>query len=150
MAFMNVTVSGITEVNFNPDGKHPFFYNETPYAWIWNKSSSTIYASDLASCVPGEDGTAQIGAGEMVLMIVSARNKLYFNGDGDITISTDDVSECPWSGGSGSGGGGSSGGDYPPLTNKPKINGFTLVGDKSFDDLGLKAITRTQIDALFN
>ena len=30
------------------------------------------------------------------------------------------------------------GGDYPPLTNKPKINGVTLVGNKLDSDLYLQ------------
>jgi hypothetical protein len=39
--------------------------------------------------------------------------------------------------GSSGGGGGGGTSDYTDLTNKPKINGVTLVGDKSTADLGI-------------
>ena len=44
-------------------------------------------------------------------------------------------------------GGLSSGGtkDYNHLSNKPKVNGVELVGDKSFPDLGMRRITGGEI-----
>lgn len=36
--------------------------------------------------------------------------------------------------------------DYEELTNKPSINGVTLIDDKSFEDLGMSAITPQEID----
>ena len=51
----------------------------------------------------------------------------------------------------GGGGGGTS--DYNALNNRPKINGTTLSGDKSADDLDLMAegdaLTNDQMSALF-
>lgn len=38
--------------------------------------------------------------------------------------------------------------DYNDLTNKPQINEVTLSGNKSFDDLGLRAITNLELDEL--
>lgn len=37
---------------------------------------------------------------------------------------------------------------YPALTDKPKIEGVTLLGDKSFEQLGLSAVTLQEIDNL--
>ena len=39
---------------------------------------------------------------------------------------------------------------YNDLTDKPQINGNTLVGNKSFADLGLIAIVDAEIDAILN
>ena len=50
-----------------------------------------------------------------------------------------------WSGGGG-GGGGSGTDDYEQLLNKPSIEGVTLVGNKSFEDLGLIALTNVEIN----
>ena len=36
--------------------------------------------------------------------------------------------------------------DYEKLLNKPKIEGVLLLGDKSFEELGLRAITPQEID----
>ena len=49
-------------------------------------------------------------------------------------------------GGGGSGGGGTS--DYTELSNKPQIEGITLEGNNTFEDLGLEALTNLQIEAL--
>ena len=49
------------------------------------------------------------------------------------------------------GGGGGGGTDnYNALSNKPKINGNTLQGDKTLAELGYKTITDAQIEALFD
>lgn len=39
--------------------------------------------------------------------------------------------------------------NYTDLTNKPQINDVTLVGNKSFSDLGLIPISDEEIEALF-
>lgn len=38
--------------------------------------------------------------------------------------------------------------DYELLINKPLINSVTLQGDKSFEDLGLEAITNMELENL--
>lgn len=47
-----------------------------------------------------------------------------------------------------SGGGGGGTNNYNALINRPKINGHTLEGDKSFEDLGLESLTSEQIQTL--
>lgn len=44
-----------------------------------------------------------------------------------------------------SGGGGHTSNDYRTLENKPKLNGVTLVDDKSFDDIALHTITTQEL-----
>lgn len=38
--------------------------------------------------------------------------------------------------------------NYPDLQNKPKINNVDLVGDKSFDELGLKGLTNSELEKI--
>ena len=40
--------------------------------------------------------------------------------------------------------------DYNLVTNKPKLNGETLVGNKSLSDVGVKRLTNSQINDIFN
>lgn len=40
-------------------------------------------------------------------------------------------------------------GDYEALHNKPKINTVTLIGDKSFEELGLERITNAELNEMF-
>lgn len=50
--------------------------------------------------------------------------------------------------GSGSGGGGSGGTtNYNDLTNKPQIEGVTLTGNKTYEDLNLERLTNSDIEA---
>lgn len=46
--------------------------------------------------------------------------------------------------------GGGGGNNYNTLTNKPLINGVTLLGDKSFEELGVDTMTNQDILDLFN
>lgn len=40
--------------------------------------------------------------------------------------------------------------DYEKLHNKPKINGVELVGNQSFDDLGMSELTALDVYNIFN
>lgn len=40
--------------------------------------------------------------------------------------------------------------DYNYLKNKPAINGETLIGDKSFEDLGDNVLTNIEIKEIFD
>lgn len=50
--------------------------------------------------------------------------------------------------GGGSGGGGGGVTNYPALTNKPQIEGVTLVGDLTFEDLTLRGLSNIEIEDL--
>ena len=41
-------------------------------------------------------------------------------------------------------------GDYNDLVNKPSINEVELVGDKTFEDLGDRTLTNTEIKRIFD
>lgn len=41
-------------------------------------------------------------------------------------------------------------GDYEKLSNKPRIEGNTLIGDQTFVELGLGLITPQEIDDMFD
>lgn len=38
--------------------------------------------------------------------------------------------------------------DYEKLKNKPHLNGVELVGDKSFEDVGLVALSNSELEKL--
>lgn len=40
--------------------------------------------------------------------------------------------------------------DYEQLDNKPQIEGVTLIGDKSFEELNLQKVTNAEIEVLFS
>ena len=40
--------------------------------------------------------------------------------------------------------------DYKELRNLPKINGVTLLGDRSFEDLGEESLSNLEIATIFN
>lgn len=64
-----------------------------------------------------------------------------------------DAEQGKWVNGIGGGGGGGGTSDYTDLSNKPKINGVTLAGNKSLSDLGIveaTALTNAQIDTIMN
>lgn len=50
-------------------------------------------------------------------------------------------------GGTGGGGGGAS--DYSQIGNKPSINGRTLNGDMSLEDIGIGTMGESEIDEIF-
>lgn len=50
----------------------------------------------------------------------------------------------------GGGGGGTGGGSYNSLTNKPSINGVTLTGQLSLEQLGIEEISNLQIEEIIN
>jgi hypothetical protein len=39
--------------------------------------------------------------------------------------------------------------DYEALDNKPQIEGVTLIGDKTFEDLNLQKVSNAEIEELF-
>lgn len=96
MTIKNVTVSGITEVNFDPEGKLPYFYASNKFVWIKNKSDAAVYVSLDENCVADADGTAQIGAGEAGMIVLSPENKIYVSGTGKAEIRTSDIPDCPF------------------------------------------------------
>lgn len=38
--------------------------------------------------------------------------------------------------------------DYEKLKNKPRLNGVELIGDKSFEDVGLVALSNSELENL--
>lgn len=40
--------------------------------------------------------------------------------------------------------------DYEQLDNLPQINDVTLIGNKSFEDLGAESLTNLEIEAIIN
>lgn len=40
--------------------------------------------------------------------------------------------------------------DYSLLTNKPQINDVTLIGNKSFEELGIQTMTNLEIKEIFD
>jgi len=148
MTIRTVTISDITAVDFDPDKENPYFYLSEKYVWVRNKSSAEIYVSAKEEPSPGDYGTLEILSGACALFGMPENNIIYFSGDGEAEIYTSNVAACPFEGGS-SGGGSGGTSDYTTLSNKPQINGITLSGNKSLEDLNVISITNAQIDDLF-
>lgn len=91
-----VTVSGITTVDFDPEGAEPYFYAANKYVWIRNDSEDAMYASLSSTCTAGADGTAKISAGEAGMLVLSPDNTIYLSGSGAAEIRTGDTAECPF------------------------------------------------------
>ena len=128
------------------------YYAGARYVYIKNNTSSVIYASLDPDVSPGDIGTTHINSLEYARLELNGTDTVYIYGTGTVELYTSSSPVSPYSDeGSGSGGGGGTGtDDYNPLINHPHINDRELIGNKSFEDLGLKPITSAQIDALFD
>lgn len=145
----NFTLDGLTTIDLNPDKTFPYFYLSDRFSWIKNESGGTVYASADEHCVPDDDGTAEIPVNSVYRMNTPQTNILYLYGSGDIEITTTKSTQSPYLN-AGGGGGGSGTDDYTALSNKPKINHITLIGDKSFSDLGLEWVAPDVVTDIFD
>lgn len=85
----------------------------------------------------------------IVYPFFSPQDKIYLIGNGEVEIIVgNDFQLNPFE----SAGGGSSSGttNYNELSNKPKLNGVTIQGDKTFDDYGLTPLTADELSAMWN
>ena len=96
MTIRTVTVSGVTAVNFNPDGNNPLFYTDERFCWVRNLSEAIMYASLDSGCVAGAAGTITIPAGEAGMLELTPDNAVYINGTGSAEVRTQDFPECPF------------------------------------------------------
>lgn len=78
--------------------------------------------------------------GKAINYVVSANLEKEGYGSAVVPIDVTVLYNNPNSGGSS---------DYEQLDNLPKINNVELIGNKNFDDLGLQAISDSQINQLF-
>lgn len=96
MTIKTITVSGVTEVDFDPLGNNPLFYASERFAWVKNFSDGDMYISSNSSCTANADGTAYIPKGEAAMYNIPASNKLYISGTGKAEIRTSDIPDCPF------------------------------------------------------
>lgn len=137
MTIRTATVSGITEVDFDPEGKNPYFFASEKYVWIKNNSNAAMYVSLDENCAAGAAGTALISSGECGRIELSPANVLYISGSGSAEIRTGDTAECPFKAPSG-------GGDLSDYYTKSEVNAALLLKANSSD-----VYTKTQADNLF-
>ena len=125
-----ITLSGgEQEIEF----RHPHnFYH------IQNLGSSSIQAS-LTSGISGRtNGVIEIPSGGSATIPRGKDNKFYTYGSGKINIAASDSNVNPFRNSlKGGGGGGTGVSSYPALTDLPSINGHTLLGDMTSEDLGI-------------
>lgn len=85
-----------------------------------------------------DDGVFEIPAGGSATIPAGKDNNLYIYGSGRINVAATDSNNNPFRNPSKGGGGGGSGvSSYPELTDLPSINGHTLLGDKTSEELGI-------------
>lgn len=111
--------------------------NRVTFLWVDNNGDSHTSTMDVMDGQNGQDGQdgqngqdGQDGRG-IKSMHINEQNHLIITYDDD---TTEDAGEVP----SGGGGGTS---DYPQLSNKPQIEGHTLLGNMTLEDIGDVAMT---------
>ena len=117
----------------------------TPYAVSAYMHSGTNYGYCNIYNVRMDNGTAKCGfrvLGGVTATDVKVKFEVIYIANKMLTAGT---AAAPSSGG----GGGSGTRDYSDLENKPSIEMVTLDGNKSFEDLGLSALTNQEIQGLF-
>lgn len=129
MEILHVDISGVTTVSFKEFNK---------YIWIRNKTSNPVYASLASNVGEGVAGTTEILGRESSMILMSDAKTIYITGNGSVEIKASDFSTCPFEIVSGGGGGT---GSYNDLTDQPMINGHTLIGDKTSEELGIESVS---------
>lgn len=137
MTIRTMTISGVTEVNFDPQGNNPLFYTSERFVWVKNLSEDDMFISSNSSCTANADGTAYIPAGEAASYNIPSSNKIYISGTGKAEIRTSEIPDCPFKTQAG-------GGDLSDYYTKSEVNAALLLKANSSD-----VYTKTQADNLF-
>lgn len=122
------------------------------YIWVENLGTVSIKMSRSPNVESAEQGVLTRPAKSSAGMSVKD-SKLYVYGEsGSINVMGTNSAENPFKIVAEGGGSGGSGGttDYNDLSNKPKINGVTLSGNKSLEDLGIRDMTEEEVTNLIN
>ena len=85
-----------------------------------------------------------IDGGEVTSTIIDGGVDVNIVRDGDAVLSRTLDGEGSWA--YIAGGGGTN--DYNNLYNKPKIEGVTLVGDKTYEELNLQRLTNSELEEI--
>lgn len=137
MTIRTMTISGVTEVNFDPQGNNPLFYTSERFVWVKNLSEDDMFISSNSSCTANSDGTAYIPAGEAASYNIPSSNKIYISGTGKAEIRTSEIPDCPFKTQAG-------GGDLSDYYTKSEVNDALLLKANTAD-----VYTKTQADSTF-
>ena len=110
----------------------------------WNDHDILFVDVNGLDLVNGVDYTINNGSIVLTNAITSKGESINFKAFRAIAITSEDYDALK-----GEKGDPGISGDYAGLINKPSINGNALSGNSSFDDLGLVAMTNSEIDNLF-
>ena len=127
--------------------KFPFRFNSVAI-----RSPVEIGISPLPNKNIGDDGVLRCIAGtSIVYPFFTPQDKIYLIGNGEVEIIVgNDFQLNPFESAGGGGGGSSGTTNYNELSNKPKLNGVTIQGDKTFEDYGLTPLTSLELSAMWN
>lgn len=105
------------------------------------EDGSTFNVADALS-----DGSEAVTSGKVPIHAMSPRTGRMVREDGTIVNVADLMEQIMSSGGGGGGGEGTT--NYSSLSNKPQINGVTLEGNKTSEELSISGITTEQAQQL--
>lgn len=135
----NIALSGTeVEIHFT----HPY-----KYIWVENLGTSPIKISREKGIASRDYGFIQRPPNSSGGMSVDNATIYIYGESGSVNVMGTDSAENPYELSAVSSGGGSSGGttDYNDLNNRPQIEGRTLTGNKTFNDLGLIDMTELEV-----
>lgn len=123
------------------------FLPQYEYIWVENLGSSPIRLGREPGVKTNTIGVIQRPPKSSCGMQVLNSTMYIYGESGTVNIMGTNSSENPYELSSGGGSGSDSGGttDYNDLDNKPRIEGRTLTGNKTFNDLGLIDMTELEV-----
>lgn len=113
-----------------------------PSRWRWGTVDSVQEDGTLTAVVGGTRISGIRAAAHVVGASSGDRIRISYQGTEALADAIRAVSD------QGGGGGGAGTKDYNLLDHKPSIESVTLIGNKSFSDLGLERLTNSEIEVL--
>jgi hypothetical protein len=113
------------------------------YYHFRNDSTETAYIGETSAVSAGSDDVLSIPASTSAF--ICKNETLYAIGNGDLLVYGTNTDTSPFKSAGKGGGGGGGTDDYSQLANKPQIEGVTLSGNKTFEQLGISALSTTEI-----
>lgn len=115
------------------------FIHSHNFYHIQNLGSAAVKISTAPNLSGRDDGVIEIPAGGSSTISSGKENIIYIYGSGKVNVAATDSNINPFrnTARGGGGGGGTGVSSYPELTDLPSINGHTLLGNKTAEELGI-------------
>lgn len=140
--------SNCTNIILNGEEVEITFVQPFKFIWVENLGTATIKISRDKNIASRDHGFIQRPPNSSGGMSVDKSTIYIYGESGSINVMGTDSAENPYELSAYGGGGSDSGGttDYNDLSNQPQIEGRTLTGNKTFNDLGLVSMTESEVN----